>query len=252
MMNPAEFANIQAAERDLWWYRGMREILFRLLDPVARGRRFERVLEAGCGTGHLSQVLAERYGWTMTPLDADRNGLDYARQAGVQRLVQGNITALPFADGAFQALLSIDVIPHLDPGVEQQAFDEFARVLEPGGLLVLRAAAFDLLRSRHSEFVNEVQRFTRSQLVRSLERAGFVMQRATYANALLLPIALFKFRVWEPLTRQQPTSGVGPVPKWLDRVLHVPLRCEAAWIGAGRSIPAGQSVILLARKNKSN
>src|SRR2546426_5085286 len=29
MMNPAEFANIARAEQDFWWYRGMRQILFR-------------------------------------------------------------------------------------------------------------------------------------------------------------------------------------------------------------------------------
>jgi len=38
MMNPAEFANIAAAEQRLWWYRGMRRILFDVLDPWLRGR----------------------------------------------------------------------------------------------------------------------------------------------------------------------------------------------------------------------
>ncbi len=38
MMNPAEIANIAAVERELWWYRGMQQILFRMLDPhCARG-----------------------------------------------------------------------------------------------------------------------------------------------------------------------------------------------------------------------
>ena len=59
MMNPAGFANIAAAEQDFWWYRGMRQILFRMLDPIARERDFHRVLEAGCGTGHFA--FASRY-----------------------------------------------------------------------------------------------------------------------------------------------------------------------------------------------
>jgi ubiquinone/menaquinone biosynthesis C-methylase UbiE len=248
MMNPAEFANIAAAERDLWWYRGMKQILFRLLDPIARANRFEDVLEAGCGTGHLSATLTERYGWNMTPLDFDANGLAYARESGLTRLVQGTITALPFRDRAFDALLSIDVIPHLNRGQEHGVLAEFARVLKPGGMLVIRAAAFDFLRSSHSKFVNEVQRFTKSQLQAAAEQAGLRVERATYANSLLMPIAAFKFRVWEPLTRQAPASGVAPVAKWLDSLLYAPLRMEAAWIGAGRSLPAGQSVILIARK----
>ena len=46
MMNPAEFANIAKSEKTFWWYRGMRRILFGLLDPFLTGRRVERALEA--------------------------------------------------------------------------------------------------------------------------------------------------------------------------------------------------------------
>src|SRR5262249_6952254 len=244
---PAEFANIAAAEQDLWWYRGMRDILFRLLDPIAP--RFNRVLEAGCGTGYLSRVLKDRYQWDMVPLDGDADGLNYARDSGLRSLVQANICALPFESQSFDALLSIDVIPHLEPGVERDAFAEFSRVLKPGGLLVIRAAALETLRSRHSEFVHEVQRFTRSQIVDGLELAGFRIERSTYANSFLLPVALFKFRVWEPLTKQEPKSGVQPVSRWLDRLLYLPLRMEAGWIGSGGSLPIGQSVLLVAYKN---
>ena len=248
-MNPAEFDNIAAAERDLWWYRGMRDILFGMLDPVAQARGCERVLDAGCGTGYFSQTLSGRYGWRMVPMDADAAGLRYARGFGAERLVQGNIAALPFAAASFDAVVSLDVIQHVDRSVETKVFAEFARVLKPDGCLVLRLSAFESLRSRHSRFIHEVQRFTRRQLVTALERAGFCVHRATYANSLLVPVAFFKFRVWEPLTRAEPASGVQRVPRWLDQALYLPLRLEAAWIGAGGSLPAGQSLVLIARKS---
>src|SRR5256885_9968164 len=92
-MNPAEFSNIARTERDFWWFRGMREILFRMLDPVAV--RNATALEAGCGTGYFSKCLIERYGWSMTPLDLAHDGLAYARHYGLDRLVQGDISTLP-------------------------------------------------------------------------------------------------------------------------------------------------------------
>ncbi len=251
-MNPAEFSNIAGAEQEFWWYRGMREILFRLLDPIAGTDRFERILEAGCGTGHLSKVLWERYGWAMFPLDLSREGLGYARRIGVERLTQGDIRTLPFPDAAFDALLSTEVIVHLERGREHEALTEFARVLKPDGLLVLRTSALDLLRSRHSEFVHERQRFTRARLVAAVEQAGFRVERVTYLNSLLLPVALFKFRVWEPLTRAAPHSGVQPVAKWLDRLLYLPMWLEAGWIGWGGAFAAGQTLVLVGRKSHTN
>ncbi|MFN7921678.1 MAG: methyltransferase domain-containing protein [Bryobacteraceae bacterium] len=248
MMNPAEFANIAESEANFWWYRGMRKIMFRMLDPIAHQRKFTRVAEIGAGTGHFARELEQRYGWKMFPLDLGWEGLAYARQYGVERLVQADMCRLPYATGTLDALVSMDVIVHLPRGEEDKPMSEFARVLRPGGFAAIRVSALDILRSQHSEFAHERQRFTRSRLLDLAARHGFRPLRTTYANSLLLPVALFKFRVWEPLTASEPESGVKPVPQWLDTLLYTPLALEAAWIGIGGSFPLGQSIVLLAEK----
>ncbi|MCC6586739.1 MAG: methyltransferase domain-containing protein [Bryobacterales bacterium] len=246
MMNPEEFANIANSEERFWWYRGMRHIMFRLLDPIAA--RYENVLEAGCGTGYFSRVLEQRYGWRMFPLDLGYEGLEYARRYGLRRLTQGDIQALPYRAGSFDALLSMDVVVHIPRGEERRPFREFHRVLRPGGLLAVRVAALDVLKSRHSEFVRERQRFTRGRLRQAVEAADFRVIRCTYANSLLMPVSLVKFRLWEPLTSRAPSSGVQPLPPWLDQALGLPLTIEAAAIGAGVDFPVGQSLIVLAER----
>jgi hypothetical protein len=67
-------------------------------------------------------------------------------------------------------------------------------------------------------------------------------------NSLLLPAALLKFRVWEPLTGQPPESGVHLVAPWLDNMLYAPLAMEAAWVGGGRNFPIGQSLVLIGER----
>ena len=183
MMNPAEFANIAKAENDFWWYRGQRRIMFGLLDPVAAARKFRRVLEAGAGTGHFAKELEQRYGWPMYPLDLGWEGLEYAKTLGVGRLTQGDIQTLPYRDGAFDAVVSMDVIVHLPRGDESKPLNEFRRVLAPGGFLALRASALDILRSHHSEFAMERQRFTRARLMRAAEAAGARIFERTRALA---------------------------------------------------------------------
>lgn len=248
MMNPAEFAHIARAERDLWWYRGQRRILFRLLDPLLRGRTIRTTLEGGCGTGYFAQVLAERYGWQVTALDLGFEGLEYGHSLGVPRLVQGDLAALPFPPAAFDAVVSMDVIVHFPRGTETRAFAELARVLRPGGLFIVRVSALDALRSRHSLHAHERQRFTRNRLRQQVEQQGLRVLRSTYVNSLLLPVAFAKFRLWEPLTNAPPASGVDPVAPWLDRLLHAPLALESAVVGAGVDLPLGQSLVLVAEK----
>ena len=248
MMNPAEFAHIAKAENDFWWYRGMRHIMFGLLDPVARERKFGRVLEAGCGTGHFAQALADRYHWTMFPLDLGWEGLQYGKGLGIDYLTQGDIQSLPYRDAAFDAVVSMDVIVHMPLGDEKKPMQEFQRVLKPGGYLALRASALNVLRSQHSEHAMERQRFTRSRLIRLAEDSGFKVLRCTYANSLLLPVALLKFRVIEPLFGGEPESGVQPVAPWLDRLLYAPLKAESKLLPAGVNLPLGQSLILLAER----
>jgi hypothetical protein len=116
---------------------------------------------------------------------------------------------------------------------------------------VVRVSALNTLRSRHSQFAHERQRFTRARLRSLAERHGLEILRCTYANSLLAPIAFVKFRIYEPLFRSQPQSGVKPVPAWLNRALYIPLDWESRWIGSGRDLPIGQSLILLARKPTS-
>jgi ubiquinone/menaquinone biosynthesis C-methylase UbiE len=247
-MNPAEFANIAKCERDFWWYRGMRKILFRLLDQYCAGRPMRRALEAGCGTGYTSWLLRKERQWPIVPMDISPEGLRYARAMGVEQAVEGDATAIPFAAGAFDLVLSIDVLAHLARGTETTAAREMERVLAPGGLIVVRTCALEIMRSRHSAFVGERQRFTRGRLRELFQTAGFRVLRCTYANSLLMPVALAKFRLWEPLERGPAVTGLEPVAIWLDRLLYAPLALESAWIGAGLNFPAGQSLLLIGEK----
>jgi SAM-dependent methyltransferase len=250
-INPAEFAHIFATEESFWWFRGMDRMLWQFLDPHLSAFAGVPACEVGCGTGWVSQQLRQRYpACPVTSLDLEQEGLSYASRRGLTELVVGDIRMLPLANEAYRLLLALDVIAHLVPGEEQYAADEFARVLQPGGILVLRASAFDWLRSRHSAFVHERQRVTKARLRPVLDRAGFQILRATYANTLLLPVSLLKFRIWEPLVKAKPKSGLQPIHPALNCALECVLRMETAWLRSGRNLPVGQSLWVIARKRE--
>lgn len=246
-MNPAEFQNIARAEEEMWWFAGMRAILTAWVGRLG-APPVGKVLEGGCGTGYMSRWMAKQFGWQMFPVDLDFAGLAYGQQEGVPRLTQADVSRLPFGDGLFDAVVSLDVLVHFPRRGERAALAEFTRVLKPGGKLILRVSALDVLRSRHSEFAMERQRFTRDRLTEEVRRAGLRVLDVSYANSLLLPVALAKFRLWEPLTRQAPQSGVEVPGAPLNWLLRQPLEAEAAWLRWGGSFPVGQSLLLLGEK----
>jgi SAM-dependent methyltransferase len=250
MMNPAELANIARCEKEFWWYCGMEQILFRVLDPIVKRRQrpSTAAVEAGCGTGYMSSRLEQRYGWRMFSADLERQALQYAQGHGCRRLAQADIAALPFPDRSFDAAVSLDVMVYIPRGQESQVIQELVRVVAPGGLLVLRTAALEMLRSHHAEFTGERQRFTRSQIMQLASRHGVKVLRCTYANSVLLPVALAKFRLIEPLMSNQPESGVQPIAPWLDRLLYSVLKLEAGWLGSGMNLALGQSLILIGER----
>ena len=97
-----------------------------------------RVLDLGCGVGRHALMLAEM-GYAVTALDGAAEGLavlrDEARARGLAiDIAEGLMTSLPYADAAFDYVLSLNVIYHGDGNVVRAAIGEIRRVLKPGGI----------------------------------------------------------------------------------------------------------------------
>jgi SAM-dependent methyltransferase len=118
-----------------WWGRTVeRELLPWGLSRLELG---EDVLEIGPGFGATTKVLAERPG-ALTVLELDRGYCDRLRRALPERVqvVQGDATAMPFADGRFSAVVCFTMLHHLpSPAAQDRLLAEAARVLRPGGVL---------------------------------------------------------------------------------------------------------------------
>jgi 2-polyprenyl-6-hydroxyphenyl methylase/3-demethylubiquinone-9 3-methyltransferase len=101
------------------------------------------VLDAGCGGGLVARTLTEA-GAEVVGMDRSLGSLRVARRAiapappGSFHPVRGRLERLPFADGAFDAVVAADVLEHV-PDLPA-AVGEIARVLAPGGSL-----AFDTI-----------------------------------------------------------------------------------------------------------
>lgn len=101
--------------------------------------RGKTVVDLGAGDGALTSLLVRR-GAHVTAVDNEAKGLEFAqrnfRTEGLSaRFVLGNVEAVPLPDACCDAVVSCDVIEHLDHADRHVA--ETARILRPGGVCVI-------------------------------------------------------------------------------------------------------------------
>ena len=237
------------AEQRHFWYRGFKRFITPLLEQAVANLQRPRVLDAGCGTGANLPFLAD-YG-TPFGLELFWRGLAFGRQRGLRRLAQGSVTALPFATGSMDVVVSFDVLYCLHPPEEAAAIREIYRVLRPGGSVIINVAAMKMLTGDHSTLGGEVHRYTRRELRHSLESAGFQLRRITYTNASLFPIiaSVRALQHLRGLRSGDDNPGdfyvpAAPVNSFLSGVLAV----EAGLVKRGVNMPLGSSLLCLATK----
>ena len=241
-MEAAEYQLMDEAEDGLWWYRALHARVLDALDGPCRAG--EPVLDAGCGTGgFLMRLRQARPDRAAVGLEFNPDAAARARaKAGVQVAV-GSVNAVPFADAAFGALVSLDVLCH-SAAEPDRALAEFRRVLRPGGVLVLNLPAFQWLYSAHDIRVHTSRRFTAEGVRALLAAAGFSEVRTRYWNSLLFPLMVLQRKV---LSRGADSpSDVSVPPPWLNRGLHAATGLERRAAAAGLRFPAGGSVLATA------
>ncbi len=246
-MDPAEYDYLYKLEDDLWWFVGMRRIVGNLLVRHFRrpGGTPLKVLDAGCGTGgqiHQLEAWGEVTAFDFYPKAAE---MSLTRRRG--RIMVASIDEIPLADNTFDLVTALDVVCQIPSPRDQNALKELARVLKPGGVLLVRVPALQFLYGAHDRTLHTEHRYTAGEMSKKMVSAGLIPLQATYANTFLFPVALVR-RMFAKLTGKAPTeSDVRAVPGILNLALETVLNTEAEILKHGR-LPIGLSVIAIAKK----
>jgi len=240
-MKPSLSAQYRDLERWHWWFRGRQRIFETVLRNELAGRRNLRLASVGSGP-------AEGLAW-LVPLAEPAGrvlGVDHDfRQAGKEQRVDfvvGKAESIPLAAGSFDAVLALDVLEHLDD--DAGALREAARLVAPGGLVLVTVPALPSLWGLQDEVNEHRRRYTSHTLQQTFELAGLAHPRITHFNALMLPpIAAVRWfrRAWG-----QPASDVSDFdsnrPGFVNELLAATFAAERHLVGRF-PIPAGVSLL---------
>jgi ubiquinone/menaquinone biosynthesis C-methylase UbiE len=179
-MNVADAVAFAGHEVHVCRYREAGTLL-RWLGPDLRGLR---VLDVAGGDGYWAAQARKRGAWAVALDLAEAKLVRGARLAAAPALVRGDALELPFADASFDRVMSICAIEHFDDG--GRALDEMARVLAPGGELVMSADALTLadqwprLALAHCERYHVKRTYSHDELARLLSARGLEVMTYQY------------------------------------------------------------------------
>jgi SAM-dependent methyltransferase len=243
-------------EDNHWWFAGRTWSLLNMLDRKIPANGQGQVLDVGCGAGNRFHHL-NRYGKVMG-VDNNPRPLAVARERGYD-VREGTAEDLPFEAETFDLVALLDTVEHCED--DMTVLRECYRVCVPGGRLVVTVPAFMQLWSHNDVLNAHCRRYSAPELEEKLKRVGFRVERTTYNNFSLFPLAAGLILLRRG-AEQEPDLGsphfddesyqveMEPAPPLLNTLLKAVTWTEAQllrWL----NLPVGTSVICIARRPAS-
>jgi SAM-dependent methyltransferase len=242
---PEYFAKLARFEESNFWFRARNQLIqWALRNYFPDARSF---FEVGCGTGFVLKGVREispRLRVAGSEIFGDGLAFARARLPGID-LYQIDARQIPF-EREFDVIGAFDVLEHIveDDAVLRQMY----RATRPDGGLLLTVPQHRFLWSAIDEHSMHQRRYSRAELRKKVEQAGFRIQRTTSFISLLLPIMICSrlkkdrgrddFHLWTELEIGRP----------LNAVFEGILALERALVEIGVSFPAGGSLLLVAKR----
>lgn len=222
-----------------------------IVREVERLPRGARILDGAIGLGQLAARM-QRRGYRVFGIDYSFDAALHVRKTSGIPVVVGDLTRMPFRDGAFDGLTTGETLEHLDD--DAAAAREIGRVLASGGTCIATVPALQSLWSASDDYYEHRRRYSRAQLTSifsalRIEKArywGFPIV-LTYDTLFLLPMNRRRARrKIEDDAALQSVAKVGRA-RGLVRMVQAVFALDAlfAWL------PFGPGLLLVARKPES-
>jgi SAM-dependent methyltransferase len=231
-----------AVERHHWWFRGRRALVAEAIGRLPLAAE-AAIVEIGCGTGGNLAML-ETFG-RVTAVEGAAEARALMRERVGRDSVAGWLPEpLPLHDRAFDLAVLLDVLEHVED--DAAGLRRIARLLRPGGHLVLTLPAFPALWSAHDDAHGHHRRYRRRGVRTLLAACGFEVLRATHFNTALFPAVAALRMVARRLGAEPPGHRLAPLPRAVNALLEAVLAAERRLLRVV-DLPFGVSLLVTAR-----
>ena len=244
-MDSDAYGEMIALQEQHWWFVARREVIRNFIGFQMPDSSVAKVLEIGCGVGGNVELLGRSGNYL--GIDMHAPAIDYCSEKFPQfEFKCARIEDIPSESYSknFDSIYILDVLEHLNNEVE--ILKTAKNYLKEDGKILVTVPAFQFLWSPHDEFVHHVRRYTKNNLRKVLESAGYKVERLTYFNTILFPLALIQ-RLGAKLFGNKLSNHLSIPPRIMNWMFKVIFSQEARILNH-TNFPVGLSIIAVVSK----
>lgn len=241
-MDPTLYQLHESLEDRYWWFVAKNNILMHVARRLVPPSKDRRAADIGCGTGGLLARLNAQYDACGVEMETT------AREACARRGLVAHAGSLPddipLEAGTFDLVIATEVLEHVERDAD--AARTLARLLKPGGVLLITVPAHQWMWTVHDEMNHHFRRYSKAGLRGVIEGAGLDITWLSFQMVALFPV-MAAGRLASRARGKRKDANI----RLLPGVINTPLRWmfEAEkWVLPRVPSPMGSSLICAARK----
>jgi len=223
-----------------FWHLARLELLAWLINKIPGDNL--NIASVGSGTGEELRLLTKR--GTVIGWDINANAIALAKQLGFD-IKNFDISHQVPSDN-YDLVCAFDVLEHIKNDI--QTLNNIQACLKPNGYLLLTVPAHPWLFSAHDQALEHERRYSRSDLIKKIQTAGFQIETVGYWNAWLFPLVAIIRLIKKIFPPKNIKSEAGHLPHIINQIGLAILRLENYLIAKKFKLPMGLSIYVVAKK----